>query len=124
MVTRLDTKLAINRVPALIEKYGRLVDFVVPSSTVHNAETGEVTVTPGTTYPIKATPPDKYDSRLINGDTVRADDSFILIKGQGLPFTPTLIMRVEFDSLKWNITHITPIYSGELIAAFQLRLRR
>jgi hypothetical protein len=122
-VTALDTKI-LPKVVTLLNKYGKDIDFIVPASQTHNPDTGKVTTVPGTTYTVKGSPPDRYDSRLIDGAAIKADDSRTIIAAQGIQFTPELSMRVEFDSYTWAIAHVMPIYSGESIAAYEIRLRR
>jgi len=122
-VTTLDTRI-LPKVVTILNKYGKDVDFVVPASKTHDPDTGKVTTVPGTTYTVKASPPDKYDSRLIDGAVIKADDARTIIAAQGIQFTPSISMRVEFDSVTWMIKHVMPIYSGNSIAAYEVRLRR
>lgn len=121
--TILDTKL-IPKILAKVIKYGKTVDFVVPATKVHAPETGIVTETNPTTYSKKVTPPEPYIEGYAPPESIRVGDSKIYLPSSGLEFTPTRGYLVQFDSTKWRMENVNPIYTGEQIALYELQLRK
>lgn len=123
MATSLDTKLR-PKVLAVIAQYGKAVSFAVDSGGTHSASTGTVSGTSTTTYSVTVTPPAPYASKFIDGDTIRDGDALIYLAAQDLAFTPAAGQRVTIDSAVWTVTRANAIYSGELVCAWEVGLRR
>jgi len=122
MATPLDTKL-IPKVLAVVNKYGKLVDFKVPASKTYDPTTGATTEGEEATHQHKVTPPGWYKETLIPKDLIQQGDLMAILPASGLGFTPTRGYRVEFDSMKFRIEHVAPLYSGDSVAAYELLLR-
>lgn len=121
-MTVLDTKL-LPVVFNIIEKYGKTVSFGVQTGGVYDE--GTRTYSGGTTTPTskKVSPPDRFADELINGDTIQAKDLYVILPAQGLTFTPQVGWTVTVDSVVYMTIRVDPIYSGELVAAYQIQLR-
>ena len=123
MVTALDTELRLAAYD-IIAEYGKEISFTVPASTTYDPATGGVTLGTETVHLVKTSPPERFDEKYIDGDLIRARDLFVLLPTLNTTFTPTLAMRVEIDSIAYDIVTVTPIYSGEQIAVYELQLRQ
>jgi hypothetical protein len=123
MATELDT-LILPKVLELIGRYGKLVSFSVTTGATQNAGAGTVTGGTTTAHSVKASPPYPYESRYIDGDLVLVGDSRLYLAGSGLAFTPAPGQVVTIDSAKWRVVRVNPIYSGELVAAWEVQVRR
>lgn len=119
-MTVLDDKL-VPKALELINKFGLTATYTTEDKTYDTATRKSVLVT--TDFTVKVTPPFGYDERLITTEIIRADDSFILIAGSGLQFTPKMGDFVTIKGVKWRVARSQPLYSGEQVAAYQLQLR-
>ena len=119
----LDTELRLVA-QTLISDLGKLVDFSVPATKTYDPTTGIVTEGAITVHSVKVSPPERYEERFVDEDLIRARDLRISLAALGLAFTPDLAMLVTIDSIAFDIIHITPVYSGELIALYELQLRQ
>ncbi len=70
------------------------------------------------------TPPAPYASKFIDGDTIRAGDAQVFLAAQGLAFTPAPLQRVTIDGDVWTVVSANAIYSGDLVCAWEVGLRR
>lgn len=123
-MTKLDDKL----VPValkLINKFGKDMSYtVITTEGSYDPATREITGAGDTTYDnVKSAPPEEYTIRFINGDSIKQGDLKTMIAGKDALFTPTNNMYVEFDGLKFAAIVVAPLYSGDLIAAWEIRLR-
>jgi len=112
------------RALSLLSRRGKTVTITIPASETYVPTTGGVTLGANQPYSVKATPPEPYESRYVNGDTIHADDMRIFIAAKDLEFTPAKGQTVTIDTLKWRIVKVSPVYSGELVALYELQLRR
>lgn len=119
-MTVLDDKL-VPKALELINKFGLSATYTTERRTYDPATRKSVLVT--VEYTVKVTPPFGYDERLIVTEIIRADDSFILIAGSGLAFTPAMGDFILIKTVKWRVARSQPLYSGEQVAAYQLQLR-
>jgi hypothetical protein len=119
----LDDRL-VPKVLEIVQKYGKIVGFVVPTSQTYDPATGTNTVTTPVTYNKKVTPPQNYSSRLIDGQNILAGDCQIFLPASGLTFAPVAGMKVTIASQTWAIVNAGPIYTGESIALYELQLRK
>lgn len=72
----------------------------------------------------KSSPPMAYAKKYIDGQSVHEGDMMTMVAASGLTFDPATGMQVLFDGTKWNIVRVSPIYSGDLIAVYELQLRQ
>lgn len=119
--TVLDTKLR-PKVVALLAKYGKDVTFTAkPGSYSHTTGAASAGASLGT---VRCTPPAGYAQRYVDGDVIRQGDVQLYLAGQGLTFTPEPGQRVTFDSTTYTVVAARPIYSGDLVAAWEVQARR
>jgi hypothetical protein len=122
MTTILDTKF-LPKVYAAINKYGISATFTVQSSNTYDPTTGAAVLTT-TTVVVKATPPAAYDRKLVDGSLIRVSDAYTIIAGQGLSFPPVQGQLVTIAGNAWTVLVVTPLISGDSVAAYQLQLRQ
>jgi hypothetical protein len=122
MTTVLDATLPA-QVVSILATYGKDITFVIKSKT-YDPATGLTTLGTPTNHVLKGSPPYPYSRKFVDGDTVRAEDCMTIIKGDGLAFTPVPGMQVTFDGQTWTSVSVRPYYSGELVAAWEVQLRR
>lgn len=120
-MTELDDEL-IPEVLSIIDEFGKLVTFEELTTNTHDPTTGRVTEV-AVPHNRKITPPEQVKLELVDNDLIRVGDLTFLVAASGLPFTLKREMEVTIDSVAWVITRITPIYTGELIAAYECQVR-
>lgn len=121
MPTVLDTRIR-PKVASIISDLGKPVVFRIPAAASYDPTTGESVEVSPVEYTVKATPPNPVviDSR--DGSTVLRQTKGIILAAQGLAFTPAVGQSVLIDGVEAAVVSVSPIYSGELIAAFQVEL--
>lgn len=126
-MTELDDEL-IPEVVSLLDDLGKAVTFrTYPSRTV-NESTSEVTLGTPTDYSVKVSPPYQAMRKITeDGRAVQVEVSRIIVPtGSGtadaLAFTPELNQPVLYDGKTGYIVGLDSIYSGDLIAAYQVDL--
>jgi len=121
MSTVLDTKLR-PKVVSLLGKYG--TSYVIGvNAGAYNPGTG-ATASSVTSYTVDGSPPTPYSSRYIDGDLIRHGDLWFIIAGQDIGFTPKEGQLVTFQTKKFHIVSVEAMYSGDLIAAYRLQVRK
>jgi len=88
----------------------------------YSASTGKTT-TVKRRFQAKASPPQEYDSRYINGDSIQAGDSSIFLAGKDLKFIPKKGMVVIERDQRWRSVRVRKHRSGDDIAAWEIQLR-
>ncbi len=121
--TKLDIKL-IPKVKRLVVKYGKTMDFIVPATKTYNRLTGATSETSPTTYSKKVTPPEPYIEGYVPAESIKVGDTKVYLPSEDLEFTPKNGYLVEFGATKWRMEFVNPIYSGELVALYELLLRK
>jgi hypothetical protein len=128
----LDTKLR-DKSYAAIQKYGKTVSWrsIVRDPNAYVPATG---IQPETDvdYTIVVTPPFPYASKYsggsvtqdVGGDLIKLGDALITIADKNLGFVPAVGDQVTIDADVWLVVGIEPIRSGEMICAWNARLRR
>lgn len=110
----------------LTDKFGKSVTIVRETSTFNTSTGEETTTTTETTT--NATPPADYTTARIQDTLIQQGDTVIQVPAKGLdlgdPAEPQQSDLVKIDDATWNIVQIGKVYSGELVAAFVLHLRR
>lgn len=110
----------------IIEEFGKEVVFTEPPKPGDfDPGTGKGTPsTPAQDFTRKISPPDKFSSKFVDDDLVEAGDMMAVVANQGLPFKPEPGWSIAFDDFDWKIVDLRPLYSGELIAAYEMQLRK
>lgn len=122
MPTALDVSL-FAAATAIIEKYGKALVFKVPGEIVTDQINGIQEQVGVVAHSVKCSPPDEFTEEYPPLVQARPGDLMTIIPRQ-TEFTPDLGMVVEFDSMIWRVVGLRPLYSGELIAATELHLRK
>lgn len=121
--TALDNEL-IPTTLAIIEEFGKTVNFIIPSDSLYIRETGEAFNAGPRTFPHKVSPPDSFEAARIDGILIQATDARVYLPSGGLEFLPIKDrQQVKMDSQLFTIRNVKPIYSGEQIACYELALR-
>ena len=60
---------------------------------------------------------------MIDGTTVRTGDTNAFIQGQELAFSPNISDSLILDGFVFTVVGFSPLYSGNLIAVYDLHLR-
>ena len=78
-----------------------------------------------TTQSVKISQPEPFEIGAIDGTLVQEGDMTTLLAAKGLTNVPVANeSRLIFDTETWQITGVDPIYSGDQVAAYQMRLRQ
>jgi len=117
-LTVLDDKL-VPKVREIINLYGVPAYYLETPLNVYDPTTGKSLVGDNTRIPLTVSPPGRF-SRQIN-DSILIDDMGIYI----LPdLVPKPGNRIEVNTITYNIVMVFPLYTGLLIAAYKLQLRK
>lgn len=110
----------------LVTKYGKEISFADRESRVYDPATGKTEFPSIALTPVKSSPPFAYDAKWVDGDQIAATDTYVLLARELLPagFTPTNGMDVVIDTVVFRVMSIGKLYSGDLVAAYQVQLRR
>ena len=122
MATELDLEIPAI-VVSLLATYGRDGVFVVRSRT-YSEVTGKTAYGSEPNVVAKCTPPWPYGVSFKVGTVATEGEAVTYLAAQGLPFTPVVGMQVVIDGLTWVTTHVDRISSGELDAAWAMRIQR
>ncbi len=118
------TSLDDDLVPAvleLVEELGAAATYV-SISTAYDPATTDVNVA-RQNFTIKVTPP-QAAKEFAEGESVEVQDLETIIAASGLLFTPKLGDKLIFQGATYAVVGVPPIYSGDSICAYTLRLRR
>lgn len=107
----------------LILKYGKTVTFHVPDSKTYDPETGQVTETGVQDKGVVVSPPRGFEASMVNADTVREGDRRFLMYAKDATVTPVAGLEVTMDGERWTVVHVAELFSGELIAAWDVQVR-
>lgn len=122
-MTALDTKL-IPKVLAILERLGKsIVVHVVTVAGTYNSTTRLVSAGTVVATTVKAVPPTKFKSHLIDGTNVRITDMETAIAASGLTWTPTIGWKVVIDGFSYTIHNVETYYTGELPCLYWMHLR-
>lgn len=127
MTGALDTRMRALAL-RLIAKYGKPATWTSIGTVTPNPATGTVTRTP-TNYSVTITPPSSFDpasmrtaSQFSTGSVATDGEAYVTLAASGLAFTPKPDDVVTFDGKAWKAFGVQTIYSGELIAAYSVRV--
>lgn len=118
------TSLDDDLVPAVLELVDELgaAATYVSIQTEYDPATTDVAVA-RQNFTIKMTPP-QAAKEFAEGETFGVRDLETIIAASGLEFTPKLGDKVTFQGTTYAVVGVPPIYSGDSICAYTLRLRR
>ncbi len=108
----------------LIAKFGKGVTYTSVSDGTYSPDTGSVTPSE-TPSSIKAliSAYDKHGDGFASG-AVRESDRKVMFAASGLTFTPKQGDKVTIDSDVFTVLDVKQIYSGELVAIYELHGRK
>lgn len=124
-MTRLDERL-VPTAKRLIEDYGRNAIFNVTGVDAgdYNPLTLKTTKPAVVPYTRKISPPYPYEQKYVDGETVKASDLKCYVADKDLGFTPVPGMEVADQGTVFVIVSASPISTGELVAVWELQLRK
>lgn len=121
MPTKLDQKLR-PKIEDIIDRLGKKVT-VQETERTYDPASGRHTTLSKKEHTPKASPPDGFESYLIDGERVLATDTRILLAATAISFEPKAEWKVTIESETFWIVRVRKIYSGEQVAAYELQLR-
>lgn len=118
-VGKLDDKIA-PKVTSLLEKYGRTVTLRTFPNISEDKSTGKVALGTPRDYTIYASAPLNYSRNLIDGETIKEGDCYVIIAKQVI--VPSAGMQI-IDDRTWSIVGVKTHTPQNQAAAFELQLR-
>ena len=119
----LDTQMRALAV-SLISTYGKAASWKASGATSTYDPATRRTTELGATYSVLIAPPAPVTVSIIDGVTVQATDISTSIAASGLAFTPSIGDRVTIDGASYSVTSVSPAYSGELVALYEVTCRK
>lgn len=105
---------------SLVGAFGKLATLTRVTRTQDQA-TGQSSET-STTEPVTITPPEPYTIRRFPGITAKDVESVASVAAQDVA-EPSIGDRLTFDTTVHQIVDVNRLYSGNLVALFELGLR-
>lgn len=106
----------------LIDEFGKLIKLTTVQQGVYDIETGS-SVAVDTSVFIKAIV-EKYKGQEYTSGLIETGDKKVTIAGQSVSEKPTTSDTVEFDGEVYTIQNVKAVYSGELIALYEMQARQ
>lgn len=122
MTTALDTEIAL-AVAEVLAEVGVTMTVRTRANEVINTQESTVTDDTPDEHTITTSPIIDYDDKFVDNEIILAGDSYIIIGGSP-PFDPETLSEVIFQSVTWTIMRIKKHYSGDLVGAYELHLRK
>jgi len=122
-MTELDDRL-VPKALELLEKFGFDATLTVESAGTFNHATNKVTGKSVSTQVRKISPPFPVEDKFIDGDVLKSGDQETYIANSGLTIVPVNGMKFIIDGEEWKSIQTDPLRSGQLIAAWRIRIRR
>lgn len=124
-MTELDAELILE-VYAIVQEFGKDITFEVPNeeASIDDA-TGKLVSTATTPSVWKCSPPTPIEDRYRGGEAGPTDEIAeveLYAPTQGIPFTPRKGWQVGYDGLEFTIVSVESLYSGDLVAAYRVRI--
>ena len=107
---------------SLISRFGKSVVFTKPGEATFDPVTGKTTPGTPTDTTVKVTPPASFKVSEVDGTMIQRSD--LSIACAALDYVPDINQSVTFDSVKYNIINVSPVYSGEKVAYYQCQVRK
>ena len=129
--TELDLDL-VPEVQDIVDDLGKYAIYTKITKSGYDISEGSAS-TSEVDYTVKVTPPDPFQIRYITGEVVESGMLEVLMAAQDLQFTPKLNDRLNFggdvdpdapvaSGKDYRVTKVIPIYSGEQICAYVIRV--
>lgn len=113
----------LTKVFAALTLVGRTASFSTgPVAGDYNPVTGAVTFTP-TVYSGLISPPERYESKYIDGDLIRLRDCKIYVAASGLSTVPTLGTIITIGSRVFTVMNVIPLDIKSTTLAYEIQLR-
>lgn len=123
-MTVLDDDL-LPAIKELIDELGKLVTFEIETAAgVFDPATGIVGTATTQSFSVLVTPPARFKKKMIDGDLIKESDFRIMVAAQDITLEPELLMKVTVDTQLYTGLVLDPIYTGESIGAWIIRLRK
>jgi hypothetical protein len=106
----------------LIGDFGKTVTYKQRASSF-DPSTGKTSFTETASSAIIA-PPEPYKQNRIDGSTIQNGDAMTSVAGSAISFVPEIGDRVLMNGVDWNVVAVNPVFSGELVAMYELQLRQ
>lgn len=106
----------------LIGDFGKTVSYKQRASS-YDPSTGKTSFTETETSAIIA-PPEPYKQNRIDGTVIQQGDVMTSIAGSSISFVPEISDRVLMNGVDWQVVGVNPVFSGELVALYELQLRQ
>lgn len=106
----------------LIGDFGKTVTYKVRTNSF-DVDSGKTTFTETESSAVIA-PPEPYKQNRIDGTVVQQGDVMTSIAQSAISFVPKISDRVLLNSVDWEVVGVNPVYSGELVAMYELQLRQ
>lgn len=107
----------------LINEYGKNIAYTRIDSGDYDPATSSAGAGNGEPVNIKGIL-EPYKGQMFEGELVETDDLKLTCAGEAFALVPTSGDKVEFDGKTYNIVNVKPTYSGELVALYELQIRR
>lgn len=125
-MTELDTKLRA-AAEKLINDLGKDITFIIVTGGGYLPGQGKYTGRVKTPVVVKCSPPIRFTGEYKKGDLIIEADlqlilSEVILSKLAVPFVPEEGTTVTFDSTTAVIVAVEPLYSGDLIAAYDIGL--
>lgn len=121
MTGALDTR-ARSLALSAISRFGRAATWTVVTNSF-DPSTRRSSPTE-TSHAVTISPPSPFAIELVDGVTIQASDVAVMIAASGLAFTPAIGDRVTTGSVSYRVVAVSPVASGELIAAYEVQCRK
>lgn len=118
-MTELDTEL-IPEVYEIIEEFGKTVVLTDSRATSFGVDGTPVVST--TTQTRKITPPDPTWLKYISDDVTKANQTGAFVSAKDLTVIPKPGVKVTIDGVIFTVIQSNPIYSGELVCLYGMKL--
>ncbi len=123
-MTALDDDL-LPAIKDLIEELGKVVTFEIETTAgTYDPNTGSVGTATTESFTVKVTPPARFKKRMIDGDLIKESDFRVMVAAQDITLEPELLMKVTVDTQLYTGLVLDPVYTGESIGAWIIRLRK
>ncbi len=122
-MTRLDDRL-VPKVKDLIDRLGKSATVTTEDDKTYDSGTGKTANTGTTIHTIKISPPAPYNKNYDGASIVKVGDQRTFVAAKDLTFTPEPGLLLKVDSDEWRMVSINTLRSGELIAAYEIQLRK
>ena len=106
----------------LIGDFGKTVTYKQLSSS-YDASTGKTTSAETASSAVIA-PPAPYRQNRIDGSTIQNGDVTSSVAASAIAFVPAIGDRVDLNAVDWQVVGVNPVFSGELVALYELQLRQ